>query len=140
MPFMVSPLGKGPEENPVFTTGHRKKWKTTSQTVCQGHAMALTKLSVSWKGREIPKRHGANTINRVYMADCLWISRHELRRFGSRTDPAIIHFSVCTLNPGSKEQGAASGFTHHTELAGMGELGHGSSTQQPLSKKIDCSI
>lgn len=69
--------------------------------------------------REIPKRHGANVINSVHMADCLWISSHELRGRESRTDPAIVLSQyVCTLIPVPGEPGAAASLTHHMELVG----------------------
>lgn len=99
----------------------------------------VVRVSESQEG-EIPKRHWANIISSAHMADCLWISRHELRGRESRTDPAIIPSQyVCTLIAVPGEYGAAARLTHHTELVGMWVLWHGGSVQQSQSK-IYCSI
>lgn len=104
--------------------------------------MLFSEKVVRFSGRrEIPKRHWANIISSAHMADCLWISSHEPRGQQSRTDPAIIPSQyVCTLIPVPGEHEAAASLTHHTELVGMWVLWYGGSAQQPLSKKIYCSI
>lgn len=109
---------------------NKEKWKNPSirkqphtaskAPVSYQSIMVFSEKVVLVSGRrEIPKRHWANIISSAHMADCLWISSHELRSRESRTDPAIIPSQyVCTLIPVPGEHGAATSLTHHTELVG----------------------